>query len=66
MTNAQFADDEKGSPFFLRCCAEAGTTPTKRQASKFRNQYGKAHAVKEIVRKADAERAKRQKQANAA
>jgi len=33
----------KGSVAFLEACANAHVTPTKRQASKFRNKKGRAY-----------------------
>lgn len=41
-TNAVFASSDGE---FADLCAKAGIKPTQRQASKFRNNYGKAAAV---------------------
>ena len=38
-TNLEFAANTS----FLECCRRAGVKPTKRQASKFRNQKGAAY-----------------------
>ncbi len=40
MTNREYA--KKDSQFHI-ACEKAGTEPTKRQASKFRNQKGSAY-----------------------
>jgi hypothetical protein len=49
MTNREFVKDK----FFVRCCERAGVTPTPRQASKFRNDKGRAIKVKLQVAKED-------------
>jgi hypothetical protein len=48
-TNAVFATQD---PEFQKYCQEAGVQPTTRQASKFRNNYGKAaYAANKNTRK---------------
>ena len=39
-TNKRFSQND---PRFIACCADAGIKPTVRQASKFRNEKGKAY-----------------------
>lgn len=39
LTNDMFANSDTA---FRELCSKAGVNPTKRQASKFRNKYGKA------------------------
>ena len=39
MTNTEFATKDKG---FVKACEKAGVDATKRQASKYRNQKGRA------------------------
>jgi hypothetical protein len=45
MTNKEFTKDE----IFVKCCEEAGTKVTRRQASKFRNGKGVAFRKKPYV-----------------
>jgi hypothetical protein len=42
ITNRVYAEGEK----FKEACAQAGISPTTRQASKYRNKKGKAYAKK--------------------
>ena len=41
ITNQKFAESNAE---FIAACRKAGITPTKRQASKFRNKRGRAYA----------------------
>lgn len=46
MTNKEFVSDQ----IFVKCCEEANIKPTRRQASKFRNQKGLAYKKKPYVK----------------
>ena len=39
-------DEVAANTRFLECCRRAGIKPTKRQASKFRNQKGSAYKMR--------------------
>ena len=46
LNNREFSQQDD---HFRKCCKEAGTEPTTRQASKFRKKRGKAYQFKNKV-----------------